>query len=353
MIIHGDFVGGNIKVEKSEGDVFYLNNELRDTEGDWFYWAFCVENAEGRTLTFKFPEVRLGYYGPAVSHDCENWEWYGRLNPDRSFTYTFGENENKVYFAHNMLYHPDRFYRFAKEHGIEIQELCKSRKGRSVPYISFGSGDRLLMLTSRHHACESTGSYVLEGVLEEMMKNPVDNMRVVCVPFVDYDGVVDGDQGKNRNPHDHNRDYVIGSPSIYHETAAIRKISENGVEYAFDFHSPWHFVGENDKLFMVRKLKEKTPEYELFGRLFEDSSNEKSLKYRVADDHPADYLWEKSDVSDFAGYMYKVAEAKFAGSLETAYFGIPDNIFTQDKAVETGHCFARALKLFDKEYNRR
>lgn len=67
-------------------------------------------------------------------------------------------------------------------------------------------------MTARHHACESTGNYVLEGVLEELIKSLPNNLSVMCVPFVDYDGVVNGDQGKNRFQHDHNRDYDKNVP---------------------------------------------------------------------------------------------------------------------------------------------
>ena len=106
--IHGNFIGGNVCLKEISGDTVLLENELRDTEGDWFYWAFCVEGANGRTITFNMQKTRLGYWGPAVSRDLENWHWLDACEGD-SFTYTFGENEDKVYFAHNMLYHPSRF----------------------------------------------------------------------------------------------------------------------------------------------------------------------------------------------------------------------------------------------------
>ena len=35
--IHNQFVGGNVSVNKTEGNNIYLKNELRDTVGDWFY----------------------------------------------------------------------------------------------------------------------------------------------------------------------------------------------------------------------------------------------------------------------------------------------------------------------------
>lgn len=37
--------------------------------------------------------------------------------------------EREVYFAHSMLYHPDRFFNFAKRLGMKTEELCKGYKG--------------------------------------------------------------------------------------------------------------------------------------------------------------------------------------------------------------------------------
>ena len=96
--IHKNFTGGNISVKSIDGNVITLENELRDTTIDWFYFAFCVEGAEGRELTFNMQRNRLGYFGPAVSHDLKSWYWLGSSN-ENSFTYRFGENETRVYFA--------------------------------------------------------------------------------------------------------------------------------------------------------------------------------------------------------------------------------------------------------------
>ncbi len=52
MKIHGDFIGGNIKVIKENENNVYLENEIRDSGEDWFYWAFCVEGACGMEITF-------------------------------------------------------------------------------------------------------------------------------------------------------------------------------------------------------------------------------------------------------------------------------------------------------------
>lgn len=352
MEIKDDFLGGNIQIEKHDGNTYYLNNELRDTQEDWFYWAFCAEGFGGETVTFKFPENRIGYYGPAVSRDLKKWEWLGKGEEVNSFTYTFAKDENKVYFAHSMLYHPDRFYEFCKEKNVKVRELCKSGKGRSVPYITFGNGDRMILLTSRHHACESSGDYVLEGVLEGLLENPVKNTKVVCVPFVDFDGVVNGDQGKSRAPYDHNRDYDLENPAIYPETAAIRKIAKNGILFGFDFHSPWHCFNENDRVFIVRNRKSKLDEFSRFGMCLENNMNENALQYRSKNDYPPETNWNSSRTPCFANYMLTKANADIAFTLETAYFGTEDNIFSQDNAVELGRCFARSIKDYDEKYKK-
>ena len=102
-----------------------------------------------------------------------------------------------------------------------------SAGGGSVPYVTLGAGERRILLTARHHACESTGDYVMEGFLREFAVDPLAGFSVIAVPFVDYDGVIHGDQGKNRAPHDHNRDYT--DAPIYPEVRAIKALAEEGV----------------------------------------------------------------------------------------------------------------------------
>lgn len=344
MTIHANFPGGNIKVVKEDGNEIYLENEMRDSADDWFYWAFCVEKACGRTLTFHFCENRLGYFGPAVSGDFSHWSWLGACG-ENSFTYTFGEKEDRMYFAHHMIYDTGRFYDMAKQYGIEIKELCKSGKGRSVPYIEFGSG-RTVILTSRHHACESTGDYVLEGAIRQLLATGNRDYRYVVVPFADFDGVTEGDQGKGRVPHDHNRDYTDNP--IYAETAAIIKIvNSSDLAFGCDFHSPWHRGGINDKCFIVCNDVEHIPEYKAFGDIFESKITPEAFRYRCSDNFPFGVDWNCSDAGQCAAYVNKHGP-KVAFSLETAYFGTEDNIFTQERGLNLGKCFAEAMMEYLK-----
>ena len=348
MIIHKNFVGGNIKVVLQNDNDVYLENELRTTTSDWFYWAFCVEGAQGKEVTFHFQQNRLGYYGPAISYDLKSWRFLQKYE-ENEFTYTFNQDETKVYFAHSMLYHPDRFFEFAENRGLQIQEFCKSKKGRSVPCVTFGEGKRKILLTARHHACESTGNYQLEGVMSELLDNPILDTKFFVVPFVDMDGVVDGDQGKNRAPYDHNRDYDPTIPAIYPETAKIREyVDKNGCNYAFDFHSPWHKGSTNDYVFIVQKSIEKLDRLNAFAEIFEEETKDCKLRYYHKNDYPFMVNWNQPAPTS-TSYVLPRKENELAFSLETTYFGVNDSKVSQENMLEQGKCFAKALKRYIAE----
>ena len=340
MIIHGNFKGGNIQVVNQAGDDIYLKNELRDSGEDWFYWAFCIEKANNKTLTFHFDNNRLGYFGPAVSKDFYNWTWLNSSD-ENTFTYTFGANDDKVYFAHHMLYNIDRFFNLSRNHSTEIKELCKTKKGRSVPYIEFGKGKKNVILTARHHACESTGDYVLEGVIKFLLEAHNEQFHYIVIPFTDYDGVIDGDQGKGRLPHDHNRDYTDNP--IYPETKAIMQLAENNdLIFGCDFHSPWHKGGENDNCFIVCNDDLHREEYKRFGDILESHITADSFAYSCENNYPFGTGWNTVRGKQFGNYM-NTHGAKVAFTLETAYFGTENNIFTQGRAVKLGNCFAKSM----------
>lgn len=351
MIINKNFPGANITVQRIDGDTVYLENQLRDTTEDWFYWAFRVDRANGRTIKFDFRKnVRVGYFGAAKSYDLKTWEWTGEWDNEQSFTYTFGENEDTVYFAHCMVYSSEMFDDFCEKHGITKKVLCKSKKGRDIPYIEIGEGKEVMFLTARHHACESTGNYVLEGLIEKYMENPLPDIRIICVPFVDFDGVVDGDQGKARAPYDHNRDYPRDGESIYSSTRRIREIAdENKIRYVFDFHAPWHFSGENDTVFIVRNSHEKLPEFDKFSKYLEESITEDALPYKKENDHAPDTTWNKTTSPTFANYMLNKAGADLAFTLETTYFDAQGTRFSQDRARELGKCFFEAVRKYNNK----
>ncbi len=346
-----DFEGANCRVLSISENVAEVDVEIRDTVGDWFFWCFRVDGAAGRTITFRFPNpIRVGYYGAAVSYDLKNWHWqYPKMwHRGYFFTYTFGEYEDSVYFAHDMVYRPARFFSYAAARGLEVKTLCTTEGGREVPYIDTEHGEETILLTARHHACESTGNYVLEGVLDSLLKDKIfSKYRIICIPFVDYDGVVNGDQGKNRNGHDHNRDYVEGQEAVYVSTRTIRAVADTlRLRFAFDFHSPWHLSGRNDTVMIPIKHPRMMSDIAHFGYFFEEESKAgDSLPYFRKDNLAPDEEWNEFGAPCFGTHMGNLG-AELAFTLETPYFLATDTTFTEERAVATGRAFVRALKKY-------
>jgi len=124
--------------------------------------------------------------------------------------------------------------------------LTRSRKGREVELLQIGKPGpnvEAVCFTCRHHACETMASFVVEGFVQAAISDTPAGRAfrkkyvLYLIPFVDKDGVEDGDQGKGRSPHDHNRDY--GKDSIFPEIDAIEKLAtEKNIKYLVDWHCP-------------------------------------------------------------------------------------------------------------------
>lgn len=373
MFTSVSFPGGNgcirpapIKVAETHGAEFayYLSPDLRDTTQNWFYWAFCVVGAEGKTVYFDMtPDRWVGYYGPAVSKDLEHWQWAdlsgrGRMTDDmHGFIYSFAPEEKRVYFAHDMLYRPRRLKKLAEELSLVPEKFSITENGHELPCFRIGEGKYGILLTARHHCCESTGSYVLEGVLREILKNPIPNVFFTVIPMVDLDGVLYGDQGKNRAPHDHNRDYI--DEPIYEVNRDIVKLyKQQNIRYLFDFHSPWHYGENNDRAFIVEKRTEDSKKYAEFGNMLREETEADPLSFEFTNCYnmAPDTGWNISSgmVSSSTGYANSLYQIDLAFSLETTYFGTPEGKLpkgriSQDGAVRLGQAFARALKRYLNE----
>ena len=354
--IDTDFCGGNATILSVADDTVTFVPDLRDTDDNWFYYAFRVRGAQGRTVHFSLDGMRwVGYFGAAVSHDLQHWQWSGSADDNyTSFTYTFGDEEDCVYFAHDMLYHPSRFSRLCERLGVQITAPVTDRGGTPILTAVLGNGAHNILLTARHHCCEATGNYIMEGILEEFAANPIPGCRITAIPFVDADGVIRGDQGKNRRPHDHNRDYADG---IYPGVRYVKELVCRGdVICAFDLHSPWHFGGSNDKLFIVHNSNtHMTGEFFRFGQILEEemADDPDAMLYDRSNDMPIGVSWNQGGpINRSMGAWCGGQEGVLiAFSFETTYFGEEGNIVSQEKLVHSGRCFCRAIARYIKEKN--
>ena len=268
VAIDRDFPGGNIRVtaltQPSPSSLrrAFLDRELRPEDRDWFYWSFRSRDTTGFTAVFS-DRNQLGPRGAAASYDGgATWSHLGSASViqqsiggiDRwTFDVPPVPAGTEVRYSFSSQYLQTHLETWLASHAgnpqLDVSELCRSRKNRSVELVRVGrplssSSSEIIFLTGRHHCCETCASYVLEGILEAGLADDETGRQLrkrtlIAVPFTDKDGVEEGDQGKDRIPHDHNRDY--GPSPIYPEISAIKQFgAQHGqrVVTFLDLHCP-------------------------------------------------------------------------------------------------------------------
>ena len=376
LVIDKNLPAGNLAVASVTNDTVYLQNEMRDTAGWWFQWAFRVTGAEGRTLTFKFTNGSpVGTRGACVSLD-KGMTW--RYMPDgftqNQFRYAFTNNAPEVWFAMGMNYTQRDWDRFLEKRSgspfLEAGTLTLSRKGRKVEKLRLGciksEPRQRVLLTARHHCCEMMASYVLEGIVEGVLADDAhgqwlrENVEFLVIPFVDKDGVEDGDQGKNRKPHDHARDYQ--GESIYPETSALRRQvpawSQDKLAVVFDLHCPWIRGQHNEWVYQVgNPLMASKPEIwarqKAFGQRLE-KVEPNVLSYRQTDDLPFGKAWHTSANYTQGIPLYHWASAtlgsvRLASAFEIPYATANGTEVNATTARQFGRNMATALSAYLQE----
>jgi len=368
-MIDCEFPGGNIIVDAIEGDTVSLHQDLRDTRGDWFYWYFRVRGAAGRTLNFKFTKGNvIGVRGPAVSMDRgETWKWLGKVAVEgTTFCYAFPLDAEEVRFSFAMPYTERNLREFISRHesnpNLKADVLCKTRKGRDVELLRLGrldgECDYRVLITCRNHACEMMANYSLEGIMESILSDTDDgkwlreHVEFLVVPFMDKDGVEDGDQGKNREPHDHNRDYA--GESIYPSVRTLREFvptwSEERLRVAIDLHCPHIRGAHNEVIYMVGNERESMWEQQCeFGRILE-ATQTGLLVYRASDNLPFGTAWNTGQNygtgKSCGRWASELDGIKLATSFEIPYANASGKTVTAETARAFGWDIACALRCF-------
>lgn len=246
--VSADFEGGNAVIAASADGKISIAPDSSGCSRGGNYWNFRVRKASGKLLEISVSgKNAVDACGAFVSEDSgKNWTPLGahsvrRCGDSAKFSYRVSEDAAEVRFASVIPYLHSDFKRFAQSRGIAIRHFCKTERGRENVFVELGNEDSAVtvILTCRHHACESAASFVLEGFLSSAKY--AKNIRVAAFPLVDLDGVEEGEQGKFRKPRDHNQDYY--GTSRYAATATLKRILEklnaDGKKtVVLDLHSP-------------------------------------------------------------------------------------------------------------------
>jgi zinc carboxypeptidase len=373
IVVDGDFPGGNILVKTIDGTRLVVAQDLRDTSQWWFWWNFRVRGAGGQTLEVTFDDGGpgpVGSNGPAmrVGDDPWQWAWHGdgsgpcREFDAHHFTVTVPEAADEVFLAFSFPYQLadiEAFIACYRNHlDLQVSVLATTRAGQRVPLLVIGdpqSAERNVLFTSRHHACESVGDFVLEGVLDFVLSTEGDALRRTTafsiVPMVDLDGVEAGDQGKFRVPHDHNRDYI--EESIYPATTAIKllvdDLSDRNLQLFIDFHCPWIRNPDNDATFVVGSPEPYGVPQQEFSEILRQV-NDSPMPYSGQRDIPFGTAWNVAEVGQISSSAYVRLQDKgallAAFTIETSYALAEGVVVTPDVARTFGRAVGRAVEMF-------
>ena len=160
----------------------------------------------------------------------------------------------------------------------------------------------------------------------------------------------DGDQGKNRTPHDHNRDYS-GAP-IYPEVAAWMKLGESlkdRVVFSLDLHCPYIRGEWNDRVYVVGSAVPALAEKDkAFVRVLE-RVRRGPLPFRATDGYlPAGVAWNQAG-NDPAGRSNgrwageTFPHVRFAGTIAIADADALGAEVNADSARALGRDLAQAI----------
>ena len=183
------------------------------------------------------------------------------------------------------------------------------------------------------------------------------NVECLLVPFVDKDGVENGDQGKGRQPRDHNRDYA--GESIYASTKAIRKTlpewGDGRLHVGLDIHCPWISGPHNEVIYLVGSSDNRVAaEQRRFSRVLE-STADGPLPFSADDFLPFGEAWnvEKnySAGKAFDRWVAELPGVLLSTTIEVPYANAGGAEVNQRSArlfgVDLGKGLARYLRNID------
>ena len=370
LTVDSYFPGGNILVDEIDGDAIAVHQDLRDTEGDWFYWYFRVRGAAGREIAIRFTGSNvIGVRGPGMSLDGGwSWRWLGADAVEgQTFRCPVPADADEIRFSFGMPYLQRNLEAFLARHAgnphLDAGVLCTTRAGRAAERLRVGKldgePDHRVLLTARHHCCEMMASYAQEGIVEFVLTDPEiggwfrDHVEFLVVPFMDKDGVENGDQGKNRRPYDHNRDYNGETPdgSIYATVRALRELAPTWgggkLRIAMDMHCPHIRGAHNEDIYFPGG-----PDPEVWGQTVRFShllqaSIRGPLPYDPANNLPFGTAWNTRANSggrvSFGRWAATIPGIGLACSIEIPYANASGQEVTAETARAFGYDLARAI----------
>jgi hypothetical protein len=242
--------------------------------------------------------------------------------------------------------------------------LCDTENRRNVELIRIApekaAARASVLLTARHHACEAMASYVLEGLLASVCADDEagnwlrERVEFFVVPFIDKDGVEQGDQGKNRPPHDHWLDYR--GDSRYRSVMALKKLIEQLPRrpmFAMDLHCSYlrettKQPGCSEELFFMGSMNSKVvAETAKFQQILRGKQRG-PIRYDGRSDLPFGVRWNTEEIAapSFLGWVSNLPDTQVATVLELPYANAGGAVVGPETARQLGRDLAIAMQSY-------
>ena len=378
VTIDFDFAGGGVKFISKQDGVVTLTPDLSDFGGSypWFYWNIKVKSETARTITFQFQwGSSIGDGGVLYSTDNDQTWHYLQNNSHDRFQFTF-EAGQTVHFSCALPYQLADLNNWLDElqqnnnglvsvnrnFSVTDKVLKTTGKTEPIPMITLGNPDapKYLIFTGRMHACETIASFTLEGVVNDFASLPADDpfwdeYCIYVVPMMDIAGVENGDQGKDRLPHDHNRDWEDGK-ELYKVTLALKEFARakeaDGKRLAMfiDYHCPYLFNWAGN---YISYGEWNEPEVELFADILEKTvkadTRPNRIRFNFMDEHSyGRNIQETQQPNVSKTWFYNLNKDVIATfSIETL-FTEKNNLYVPENLHQWGGNIATTIREFLK-----
>lgn len=322
----------NLRVQ--DGQVRFSAPKHDASVSMWWHFGLDLDACDTIECVWEKTDEVLGGGGLAaavpVYHDGLRWRRVRsrlcRYDPERNeFHFRVPCRKPHVQIAYCFPYGWPQINAFIDELAdaglVNVRRIGESRGGRPFQLLEFGHGSAHVWVTARHHAGETPGSYVLEGLVRAALRQPglLGAFTFHVVPVMDVDGVAEGRYGKNSAPHDHNRDYL--AQPVHPEVAALMAAASwaKRADIFIDLHAPC----PGDHSFAV-PISESLASTDYWSRVWQfaqclEAFAPAGCPARVAD-WPRDSMnWCGEDLMQQSTAYFFLNHAALALSLETTY----------------------------------
>ncbi len=257
----------DMQLVEDEWQVRFISESRVNPQALWFNFQLTGLGGRAVRLTWHCADTNLGDSSqldrdrPVLRVDGGDWMRVPEVEivdtPDgrRQLVFETPGPCDTVQAAFCYPYGPDDLKATLDELGDAWQTtvIGLTGQGRELERLRLGgdvAGPRPgLYLTARQHCGETPGGLAIDGLLRFLAGDAPEAARFReefdcwIVPFVDLDGTVNGDYGKDSQPWDFNRAWEVLAmrPEVHAVQRDLRRFADRtGPHLALDLHAPGH-----------------------------------------------------------------------------------------------------------------